>query len=204
MRAAFDAAVAPGLGDSVAIRLRRFLEQYPRHPLARSAQLELGELAYARGEYFEARDHFRRARPVGVSSGSEEARYWEGQASFSLGRLREARETLIPIARARRAVPRQWDAAYLVALTWAQEGRRAEALSAYRALFELPATGGEASALYQAHRLARELGRTEDATEWRARLLGRYPRSPEAASLKGEEARAASDSTAAGGRGRGR
>lgn len=201
VRAAFDAAIAPGLGDSVETRLSRFLDRHARHPLARSARLELGSLAYARGEYVEARDLFRRARPAGTSPGAEEARYWEGQSAFALGRLREAREAVLPIARSKREVPRRWDAAYLVALSWAQEGRPAEAIAAYRALLELPATGGEASALYQAHRLARELGRADEATEWRARLLARYPRSPEAASLKGEEARARPDSAAARARG---
>lgn len=203
-RRAYEAATAAGLGDSVQARLTGFLARYPSHPLARPASFELGELAYARGEYVEARAHFRRARPTGAgATGAEEARYWEGQSLFALGRVREARETVLPIARARKNVPRRWDSAWLVALSWAQEGRRPEALAAYRDLLALPAGGGEAGALYQANRLALELGQDGDARVWRNRLLGRYPRSPEAASLKADEERAAPDTTARSKRGTG-
>jgi tetratricopeptide (TPR) repeat protein len=185
-RAALDAALAPGLADTTRLRLEAFLGTHPRHPLAREARHELGLLAYARGDYAAARDEFRRARP---SSGGDEARYWEALSAFALGRTREARTLALPMARAsgKQAGPRRWDAAYLVALCWAQEGRKAEALAAYRELFALPPAGSEAAALYQGVGLARELGRTEDATAWRTRLLARAPRSPEAASLLADE-----------------
>ena len=41
VRAEFDAALTPGLGDSTAHRLDRFLAAHGRHPLALSAQFEL-------------------------------------------------------------------------------------------------------------------------------------------------------------------
>jgi len=183
VRAEFDAALAPGLGDSTAHRLDRFLAGHGRHPLAPAAQFELGRLAYARGDYAQARERFRRARGGALA---DEARYWEGLAAFALGRPREARDAVMPAARAPRAAPRRWDSAYLVALAWAQEGKRPEALAAYRALFDLPAGDAQASALYQAQRLADELQRTDDAEEWGRRLLVSYPRSPEAASFRAE------------------
>lgn len=196
VRAEFAAATAPGLADSTRARLLAFLARHGRHPLAREARLELGRLAYARGDYAAGRDEFRRA-------GGEEGRYWEGLSAFALGRPREARAAVLPLARARKDSPRRWDAAYLVALSWAQEGRRAEALAAWRALFALPPRGGgEAAALYQGVRLARELGRVEDVAAWRGRLLARAPGSPEAASLLAEEKAAAGarrDSTTAPG-----
>jgi tetratricopeptide (TPR) repeat protein len=184
VREAFAAATAPGLADTTRVRLADFLARYGRHPLARDAHHELGLLAYARADYATAREQFRRARPP---SGGEEARYWEGLSSFALGRPRDARALALPLARARRDTPRRWDASYLVALSWAQEGRRPEALAAYRELFSLAPRGGEAAALYQAIRLARELGRGEEAAQWRARLLRTAPGSPEAASLRAEE-----------------
>jgi tetratricopeptide (TPR) repeat protein len=187
VRAALDAALAPGLADTTHARLDAFLAAHGRHALARTARHELGLLAYARGDYATARDEFRRARPA---SGGDETRYWEALSSFALGRPREARTLALPMARAtaRQAGPRRWDAAYLVALCWAQEGRKAEALAAYRDLFALPPAGGEAAALYQGIGLARELGRIDDATAWRTRLLARAPGSPEAASLLADDA----------------
>ncbi len=198
-RVALEAARAPGLADSSRARLTAFLATHPRHPLAREARHELGLLAYARGDYAAARDEFRRARP---SSGGDEPRYWEALSAFALGRTREARTLALPLARAagKQVGPRRWDAAYLVALCWAQEGRKPEALAAYRELFALPPSGSEAAALYQGVGLARELGRTEDASAWRTRLLARAPRSPEAASLLADEPPAAAarpDSSAA-------
>ena len=83
-------------------------------------------------------------------------------------------------------MPRRWDSQYLVALSWAQEGKRPEALAAYRALFDLPAGPAQASALYQAQRLAKDLARDDEAAEWGKRLLVSYPKSPEAASFKAE------------------
>lgn len=192
--AAFTRAVGPGLADTTQARLNEFLARYGRHPLARDAHHELGLLAYARGDYARARDEFRRARGPGAE---EEARYWEGLAAFALGRPRDARALVRPLARARKDTPRRWDAAYLVALSWAQEGRRAEALAAYRELFAVEGKGGEAAALYQGVRLARELGRGEDAALWRSRLLRTAPASPEAASLLAEEKGAPADSAAA-------
>jgi tetratricopeptide (TPR) repeat protein len=183
VRAEFDAALTPGLGDSTAHRLDRFLAAHGRHPLAFSAQFELGRLAYAQGDYAQARERFRRARGGALA---DEARYWEGLAAFALGRPREARDAVTPAARATRAAPRRWDSAYLVALSWAQEGKRPEALAAYRALLELPAGPAQASALYQAQRLAHELERADEAAEWGKRLLVAYPRSPEAASFRAE------------------
>jgi tetratricopeptide (TPR) repeat protein len=196
VREAFTHAIAPGLADTTQARLGDFLARYGRHPLARDAHHELGLLAYARGDYARARDEFRRARGPGSV---EEARYWEGLAAFALGRTQEARTAVGPLARMRRAIPRRWDAAYLVALSWAQEGRRAEALAAYRELFALDGQGGaQAAALYQAIRLARELGHDDDVSTWRGRLLRTAPGSPEAASLLAEEkgARAVPDSAA--------
>jgi tetratricopeptide (TPR) repeat protein len=188
IHAEFDAALAPGLGDSTAAQLARFLAAHPRHPLAPHAQFELGTLAYARGDYGEAREHFRRARAADLA---DEARYWEGLAAFALGRPRDAREAVLPAARARHDAPRRWDSAYLVALSWAQEGRRPEALAAYRSLFDLPAGSAQAAALYQAQHLAAELSRGDDATEWGKRLLAAYPNSPEAASFRAETAKPA-------------
>ena len=188
VRAQYDAALAPGVGDSTKTRLTRFLAEHPRHPLTAPAQFELGLLGYARGDYAEARERFRRARSGGLA---DEARYWEGLSAFALGRPREARDAVSPAAHAGRAVPRRWDSAYLVALSWAQEGRRPEALAAYRALFELPAGPAQASALYQAQRLAADLERTDEAAEWGKKLLASYPQSPEAASFKAETARPA-------------
>ncbi len=187
VRAAWDAAVAPGLADTTRARLEAFLARYPRQPQARDAQHELGLLAYARGDYAAARDAFRRGRPA---SGGDEARYWEALSAFALGRTREARTLALPLAKAkpRQAGPRRWDAAYLVALSWAQEGKKSEALAAYRELFALPPAGAEAAALFQGVGLARELGRSEDAAAWRTRLLARAPGSPEAASLHADEA----------------
>ena len=186
IHAEFDAALVPGLGDSTAAQLGRFLSAHPRHPLAPHAQFELGTLAYARGEYGEAREHFRRARTADLA---DEARYWEGLAAFALGRPRDARDAVLPAARARHDAPRRWDSAYLVALSWAQEGRRPEALAAYRSLFDLPAGSAQAAALYQAQRLAAELSRGDDAAEWGKRLLAAYPNSPEAASFRAETAK---------------
>jgi len=183
VRASFQAALAPGLGDSTRVRLNRFLATYARHPLAKDAQYELGLLSYAEGDYAGARAHFRRARPA---QGGEEARYWEGLSAFALGDPRDARDAVLAVARSRRDVARRWDSAYLVALSWAEEGRRPEALAAYRSLLALPAGPGQAAALYQAERLATELTRDEDAAEWRNRLLRNYPRSPEAASVRAE------------------
>ena len=189
VREAFTRAVAPGLADTTQARLGDFLARYGRHPLARDAHHELGLLAYARGDYARARDEFRRARGPGSV---EEARYWEGLAAFALGRTQEARTAVGPMARMRRATPRRWDSAYLVALSWAQEGRRAEALAAYHELFALDGQGGaQAAALYQAIRLARELDRDDDVSTWRGRLLRTAPGSPEAASLLAEEKGAA-------------
>lgn len=187
VRATWDAALAPGLADTTRARLEAFLARYPRQPQARDAHYELGLLAYARGDYASARGAFRRARSA---SGGDETRYWEALSAFALGRTREARTLAQPLAQAkpRRAGPRRWDAAYLVALSWAQEGKKPEALAAYRQLFTLPPAGAEAAALFQGVRLARELGRTEDAAEWRKRLLARAPGSPEAASLHADEA----------------
>lgn len=184
VRAAFAAATAPGLADTTRARLASFLARHGRHPLARDAHMELGLLAYARGDYPSARDAFRRARGPG---GAEEPRYWEALSAFALGRPREARAIAQPLARVKKDAPRRWDAAYLVALSWAQEGRRNEALAAYRELFALPGKGGEAAALYQGVRLARELGRAEEAGTWRDRLMKGAPGSPEAASLLAEE-----------------
>jgi tetratricopeptide (TPR) repeat protein len=183
VRAEFDAALAPGLGDSTKIRLDRFLAAHGRHPLAAPAQFELGRLAYAKAEYAEARERFRRARSGTLEA---EARYWEGLASFALGRPREARDAVANTAHASKPVPRRWDAAYLVALSWAQEGKRPEALAAYRTLLALPAGPAQASALYQAQRLAKELERADDAATWGKRLLASYPHSPEAASFRAE------------------
>jgi tetratricopeptide (TPR) repeat protein len=183
VRAQYEAATAPGLGDTVRTGLNRFLAAHPRHALAPSAQFELGLLAYARGEYAEARERFRRARS---GPGTDEARYWEGLSAFALGRPRDARDAVLGAARAGKAVPRRWDSAYLVALSWAQEGRRPEALAAYRALFELPAGPAQAAALYQAQRLAKELERDEEAVAWGRKLLASYPQSPEAASFRAE------------------
>jgi tetratricopeptide (TPR) repeat protein len=183
----FEAASAPGLGDSTEARLVRFAGAHPRHALAAEAQFDLGRLAYARGNYADARARFHRARWGLVS---EEARYWEGLSAYALGKPRETREVVQGTARSRKEVPRRWDSAYLVALSWAQEGRRPEALAAYRELFVLPAGSAQAAALYQAQRLAAELERTEDADEWGRRLLVRYPRSPEAASFRAERASA--------------
>jgi len=183
VRAQYDAALVPGVGDSTKTRLVRFLAEHPRHPLTAPAQFELGLLGYARGDYAEARDRFRRARSGGLA---DEARYWEGLSAFALGRPREARDAVSQTAYAGRPVPRRWDSAYLVALSWAQEGRRPEALAAYRSLFELPAGPGQAAALYQAQSLAKELQRTDEAAEWGKKLLSSYPQSPEAASFKAE------------------
>ena len=197
VREAYARAIAPGLADSTRVRLASFLARYGRHPLARDAHHELGLLAYARGDYARAREEFRRARGPGAE---EETRYWEALSLFALGRTREARSLVLPLARARRETPRRWDAASLVALSWAQEGRRAEAFAAYEELFALDGPGGaEAAALYQGVRLARELGRDEDAARWRTRLLRGAPGSPEAASLHAEEkgAPAAADSATA-------
>jgi tetratricopeptide (TPR) repeat protein len=186
VEAAWNAAIAPGLADSTRVRLDAFLARHGRHPRARDAHHELGLLAYARGDYSAAREEFRRARPPG----GDESRYWEALAAFALGRPRDARTLAMPLTRAagRQVGLRRWDAAYLVALSWAQEGRKPEALAAYRELFALPPAGAEAAALYQAVGLARELGRDDDAAEWRRRLLARAPGSPEAASLLADEA----------------
>lgn len=197
VRAAWEHAIAPGLADSTRVRLGHFLARYGRHPLARDAHHELGLLAYARGDYARAREEFRRARGPGAA---EEARYWESLALFALGRTREARALVLPLARNRRETPRRWDASALVALTWVQEGRRAEAFAAYEQLFGLEgAPGGEAAALYQGIRLARDLGHHDDAAAWRTRLRRVAPGSPEVASLLAEEkgAPAAADSARA-------
>ena len=94
-------------------------------------------------------------------------------------------------------MPRQWDAANLVALSWAQQGNEPEALAAYRKLLALPRGGGEAAALYQAQKLAHDLAHADDASAWGKRLLAEYPESPEAASLKAEIARAHAEGEAA-------
>ena len=196
IRAEFDAALQPGLGDSTAAQLGRFLAAHPRHPLAPHAQFELGTLDYARGDYGQARERFRRARSTDLA---DEARYWEGLSAFALGRPRDARDAVLPAAHARHDAPRRWDSAYLVALSWAQEGRRPEALAAYRSLFELPAGSAQAAALYQAQRLAAELNRDDDAVEWGKRLLAAYPNSPEAASFRAEAVKPAPASAPAPG-----
>ena len=188
VRAELDAALAPGLGDSTSARLERFLAAHGRHPLAPAAQFELGRLAYAKGDYAQARERFRRAR---WGAFEPEARWWEGLSAFALGRPRDARDAVQATARAVKPVPRRWDSAYLVALSWVEEGKRPEALAAYRALLALPAGPAQASALYQAQRLAAELERGDDAREWGKRLLASYPRSPEAASLRADQEKAA-------------
>jgi tetratricopeptide (TPR) repeat protein len=129
---------------------------------------------------------------------ADEARYWEGLSAFALGRPREARVAVMPAAHAGRAGPRRWDSAYLVALSWAQEGRRPEALAAYRALFDLPAGPAQAAALYQAQRLAKELERADESAEWGRKLLAAYPHSPEAASFRAETVRPAPGAPAHG------
>ena len=186
--AAFLAATQPGLADSTRARLGAFLARHRRHARARDAHRELGMLAYARGDYAGARTEFRRSRGGGVD---DEARYWEALAAFALGRPHDARALALPLAQSRRPTARRRDATSLVALSWAQEGHRVEALAAYRLLFALPPRDGEAAALYQAAKLASELGRTEDATAWRAQLLADAPGSPEAATILAEEKAAA-------------
>lgn len=188
VRAQYDAALAAGLGDSVGTQLVRFLAEHRRHALAAAAQFELGQLGYARGDYAVARERFRRARSGPLA---DEARYWEGLSAFALGRPREARDAVLATARSGKAAPRRWDSAYLVALSWAQEGRRPEAMAAYRKLFDLPAGPAQAAALYQAQRLATELERSDEASEWGRKLLASYPRSPEAASFRAESVRPA-------------
>ncbi len=195
IRAEFDAAIAPGLGDSTSARLGRFLVAHPRHPLATGAQFELGTLAYVRGDYGNARERFRRARAGALT---DEARYWEGLAAFALGRTRDARDAALGLTRSRKDGPRRWDSAYLVALSWAQEGRRPEALAAYKGLFDLPAGPMQAAALYQAQRLAAGLARTDDASAWGRKLLAVYPNSPEAASFRAESPVAARPTPAKG------
>jgi hypothetical protein len=162
-------------------------ERFPRGtrpPPARALrQFELGRLAYAARRLrpgprtLPARAR-RRARRRGALLG--------GARAFALGRPREARDAWRPPHAHPARGPARWDSAYLVALSWAQEGKRPEALAAYRALFDLPAGDAQASALYQAQRLAHDLQRTDEAEEWGRRLLASYPRSPEAASFRAE------------------
>ncbi len=193
LREEYDAALAAGLGDSVRSQLTGFLAEHPRHALAAPAQFELGQLGYAKGDYAEARERFKRARTGPLA---DEARYWEGLSAFALGRPREARDAVLGTARSKKALPRRWDSAYLVALSWAQEGRRPEAIAAYRTLFDLPAGPAQAAALYQAQRLATELQRADEASEWGRKLLASYPRSPEAASFRAETVRPATTAPA--------
>jgi tetratricopeptide (TPR) repeat protein len=194
IRAEYEAAIAPGLADSCATRLTHFLALHPRSPWAYAAELELGQLHYAKGDYAAAREHFRHAHG---GASLDEARWWEGLSSFALGRPREARDAVSTLAHDRHGAPRQWDATYLVALSYAQEGDKPQALAAYRELLGLPAGTGQAAALYQAERLAHDLARPDEALSWGKRLLADYADSPEAASLRAEETRAHAEAEAA-------
>jgi hypothetical protein len=190
IRDAFARATAPALGDSTRTRLMAFIARYPHHPLSREAWLELGTLAYAMGEYSEARDDFRRARGGGVI---DRARLWEARALLALGAPKDARALVQSLSRARTASAQRWEASEIVALSWTNEGKRSNALATYRALLAGPTGAGEAASLYQAIELADEAGAVADSRNWRERLVRTYPRSPEAASVRAEAAAAPAD-----------
>ncbi len=180
-RDAYAQAVAPALGDSSRTRLRAFIARHPHHPLVREAWLELGTLAYALGEYAEARDAFRRARGGAVI---ERAKLWEARSLLALGTPREARALAQPIARGKTGA--RWEAGELVALAQLGEGNRPGALMSYRVMLGKPDARVEPSALFQAIQLANESAALEEARAWRARLIKSFPRSPEAASARVE------------------
>ncbi len=139
LRAAREAAEAGRAADA-AQRYQRFLERYPRDPLVPIAELGLGQILLAQGDYPGALARFARVTQSPDAATAERGRFYEGIT------LQLAGEPLQALARLRPLLGRTVDPAETalllrsVATASAQVGERLAAIDALDALLREPVT----------------------------------------------------------------
>ncbi len=133
LRAAREAAEAGRAADA-AQRYQRFLERFPNDPLAPVAELGLGQILLAQGDYPAARARFARVAGTSDAATAERGRFYEGVTLQLAGEPREALTRLRPLLG--RTVDPEETALLLrsVATASAQVGERLAAVDALDAL----------------------------------------------------------------------
>jgi TolA-binding protein len=170
-------AQAETQADSAAVLLRRLIEEFPRHDLARKARLTLADYYFARGDYPLARVFYHRASEE--KQGSGRATLGEARSYYALGDYSTARNVVRPVVQSDEPAL-SWSASFLVALSWQAEGQAEEADAVYRRLLARSPGPAQPAALLAAARVAIALGNEESADDLLLRLRSQYPESPEA------------------------
>jgi len=137
LRAAREAAEAGRAADA-AQRYQRFLERFPNDPLAPIAELGLGQILLAQGDYPAARARFARVTGASDAATAERGRFYEGVTLQLAGEPHEALARLRPLLG--RTVDPEETALLLrsVATASAQVGERLPAVDALDALLREP------------------------------------------------------------------
>lgn len=147
------------------------------------AAFALGQFHYARGEYEQAAAAFMRAYARLDGADHVAARYAYGLATLALGSTRTARAAFEDVARSRS--PERGLALLGEAQAWDADHQPDQAYTVLREL--LAGDPGEAgpAALERVMALATQARRGSDVAAARQRLLHEYPRSIEAARVRG-------------------
>jgi tetratricopeptide (TPR) repeat protein len=172
--------------DSAAVLMRRLIEAYPRHELARAAGLALADYYFARGDYPLSRVFYHRAAEG--KDGSAGARLGEARSYYALGDYPTARSVVRPLLRSEDPALR-WSASFLTGLSWQAEKQFEEADAVYRRLLEESPGPAQPAALLAAARVAIELEDGVRAEDLLLRLRSQYPDSPEAVESRRMEPR---------------
>lgn len=177
--------------NSVArVSLERLIERYPSDKRVGAATLLLGKIRFAEGNFEPALAAFRQARGIDPPPGEpDEARFWEAETLFRLGRFDAARggyDALVAANATSRFAP---DALYGLAWSELELKHRDAAINAFRQLvsaFPDHATVGPAT--YYLARSLVDAKRYEDALTTLKGYPERYPKSrlvPDALYLQG-------------------
>jgi TolA-binding protein len=172
------------------VSLERLVERYPSDSRFGDATLLLGKVRFAEGSFEPALAAFRQARSLTPPPGEpEEARFWEAETLFRMGRFDAARgayDALIAANAASRFAP---DALYGLAWSELELKHREAAINAFRQLVSaFPEHSSVAPATYYLARTLVEDKRYDEAIALLRGYPERYPKSklaPDALYLQG-------------------
>ena len=145
--------------------LERLIQRYPADARIPEATLLLGKVRLAEGSYEPALADFRRAQTLTPPPGKpEEARFWEAETLFRMGRYDAARAVYDALIATNAASPFAPDALYGLAWSQLELKRRDAAIDAFRQLLKaFPEHVTAPSATYHLARVLVEGKRHEEA-----------------------------------------
>ncbi len=169
--------------DEAEKELRLFLEKHPKNS---RSQEYLGRVTAVRGDLPGAEQLFKEAAEL--DAGNVEARLALAQLYLQLGWTDQARAELASVVK---AFPDRKAAFFMLAALEGREGRKAQALEAYRQVTRID--GEDIAALYLTGMLSLDMGDAAEAQRIAEHLRKRYPKHPSGSRLLGMIRYAAGD-----------